>query len=58
MIRIDAICLTIELMDMCSDTEPALTRMIATFGAVKPHFAYLFANRRPMRALLHDRVGA
>ncbi|QNV67962.1 IS66 family insertion sequence element accessory protein TnpB [Pseudomonas sp. CFA] len=39
--------------------ETALARVIAVFGAAKPHCAYLFANRRAnrMKVLVHDGVG-
>ncbi|EPN22802.1 ISPpu14, transposase Orf2 [Pseudomonas syringae pv. actinidiae ICMP 19099] len=43
MIRIDAIWLATEPMDMRAGTETALARVIAVFGAAKPHCAYLFA---------------
>ena len=46
MIRIDAIWLATEPMDMRAGTETALARVITVFGAAKPHCAYLFANRR------------
>ncbi|EPM43338.1 IS66 family insertion sequence element accessory protein TnpB [Pseudomonas syringae] len=49
MIRIDAIWLATEPMDMRAGTETALARVIAVFGAAKPHCAYLFANRRATR---------
>ncbi|VVP92276.1 transposase [Pseudomonas fluorescens] len=45
MIRIDAIWLATEPMDMRAGTETALARVIAVFGAAKPHCAYLFAKR-------------
>ncbi|WP_145254358.1 IS66 family insertion sequence element accessory protein TnpB [Pseudomonas sp. DE0157] len=48
MIRIDAIWLASEPMDMRAGTETALAQVIAVFGAAKPHCAYLFANRRAM----------
>ncbi|WP_256819411.1 IS66 family insertion sequence element accessory protein TnpB [Pseudomonas putida] len=59
MIRIDAIWLATETMDMRAGTETALARVIAVFGAAKPHCAYLFANRRAnrMKVLVHDGVG-
>ena len=46
-------------MDMRAGTETALARVIAVFGAAKPHCAYLFANRRAtrMKVLVHDRFG-
>ncbi|MCO7613945.1 IS66 family transposase zinc-finger binding domain-containing protein [Pseudomonas chlororaphis] len=59
MIRIDTIWLAIEPMDMRAGTETALARVIAVFGAARPHCAYLFANRRAnrMKVLVHDGVG-
>ncbi|WP_447652284.1 IS66 family insertion sequence element accessory protein TnpB [Pseudomonas abietaniphila] len=59
MIRIDAIWLATEPMDMRAGTETALARVIAVFGAAKPHCAYLFANRRAnrMKVLVHDGFG-
>ncbi|EPN22624.1 putative transposase, partial [Pseudomonas syringae pv. actinidiae ICMP 19099] len=51
MIRIDAIWLATEPMDMRAGTETALARVIAVFGAAKPHCAYLFANRRATRMM-------
>lgn len=46
-------------MNMCAGTEAALAHVVALFGAVKPHCAYLFANRRAnrMTVLVHDGVG-
>lgn len=59
MIRIDAIWLATEPMDMRAGTETALARVIAVFGAARPHCAYLFANRRAtrMKVLVHDGIG-
>ncbi|WPP02223.1 hypothetical protein SFA35_12795 [Pseudomonas sp. HR96] len=34
---------------MRAGTESALAKVIAVFGAAKPHCAYLFANRRANR---------
>jgi transposase len=44
---------------MRAGTETALARVVAVFGAAKPHCAYLFANRRAnrMKVLVHDGVG-
>jgi transposase len=58
-IRIDSIWLATEPMDMRAGTETALAKVIAVFGAAKPHSAYLFANRRAnrMKVLVHDGVG-
>ncbi|UOB26515.1 IS66 family insertion sequence element accessory protein TnpB [Pseudomonas orientalis] len=59
MIRVDSIWLATEPMDMRAGTETALVRVVAVFGAAKPHCAYLFANRRAnrMKVLVHDGVG-
>ncbi|WP_221455241.1 hypothetical protein, partial [Pseudomonas nitroreducens] len=39
---IDAIWLAAEPMDMRGGTDTALARVVAVFGAAKPHCAYLF----------------
>ncbi|MCO8161816.1 hypothetical protein NJC38_06555 [Pseudomonas sp. 21LCFQ010] len=44
MIRIDAIWLATDPMDMRVGADTALARVIAVFGAAKPQCAYLFAN--------------
>lgn len=49
MIRIDALWLAVEPLDMRTSTEAALARVVAFFGAERPHHAYLFANRRANR---------
>ena len=51
MIRVDAIWLATEPMDMRAGTETALARVVAVFGAAKPHCAYLFANRMKVLAI-------
>ena len=58
-VRIDAIGLATESVDMHAGTETALGRVIEMFGAAKPSGAYLFANRRAnrMKILVHDGVG-
>ena len=59
MIRIDALWLATEPLDMRAGTESALARVVAVFGAARPHHAYLFANRRAnrMKVLVHDGIG-
>ena len=44
---------------MRAGTESALARVVAVFGAARPHHAYLFANRRAnrMKVLVHDGIG-
>ena len=59
MIRVDALWLATEPLDMRSGTESALARVVAVFGAARPHHAYLFANARAnrMKVLVHDGIG-
>lgn len=59
MIRIDAIWLAIEPLDMRAGTDTALARVIKVFGEARAHHAYLFANRRAtrMKVLVHDGFG-
>lgn len=59
MIRVDAVWLAVEPLDMRAGTESALARVVKVFGAAHPHTAYLFANRRAnrMKVLVHDGVG-
>ena len=59
MIRIDAVWLAIDPLDMRAGTDTALARVVRVFGAAHPHTAYLFANRRSnrMKVLVHDGIG-
>lgn len=59
MIRVDALWLAVEPLDMRAGTEAALARVVHVFGAARPHTAYLFANRRAnrMKVLVHDGIG-
>lgn len=59
LIRVDAVWLAVEPLDMRAGTETALTRMVNVFGAARPHHAYLFANRRAnrMKVLVQDSIG-
>jgi len=58
-IRIDAVWLAVEPLDMRAGTETALARVIKVFGEARAHHAYLFANRRANRikVLVHDGIG-
>lgn len=58
-IRIDAVWLAVEPLDMRAGTETALARVVRVFGAARPHHAYLFANRRAnrLKVLVHDGIG-
>lgn len=59
MIRVDALWLAVEPLDMRAGAEAALARVVSVFGAARPHHAYLFANRRAnrMKVLVHDGIG-
>lgn len=59
MIRVDAVWMAVQPLDMRLGTEAALARVVAVFGAAHPHHAYLFTNRRAnrMKALVHDGIG-
>ena len=59
MIKIEAVWLGVEPLDMRAGTEAALARVVMVFGAARPHHAYLFANRRAnrMKVLVHDGIG-
>lgn len=59
MIRVDAVWMAVQPLDMRLGTEAALARVVSVFGAAHPHHAYLFANRRAnrMKALVHDGIG-
>ncbi|MCK6422466.1 MAG: IS66 family insertion sequence element accessory protein TnpB, partial [Aquabacterium sp.] len=59
MIRIDALWLAVQPLDMRVGTEAALLRVVSVFGEARPHHAYLFANRRGnrMKVLVHDGIG-
>ena len=59
MIRVDAVWIATEPMDMRAGTDTALARVVKVFGAAYPNHAYLFANRRAnrMKVLVHDGFG-
>ena len=59
MIRVDAVWLAVQPLDMRLGTEAALARVVGVFGAAVPNHAYLFANRRAnrMKVLVHDGIG-
>ncbi|TXI25388.1 MAG: IS66 family insertion sequence element accessory protein TnpB [Roseateles sp.] len=59
LIRVDTLWLAVEPLDMRAGTEVTLRRVVAVFGAARPHHAYLFANRRAnrMKVLVHDGIG-
>lgn len=59
MIRMDAVWLATQLLDMRSGFDACLARVVQVFGAAHPHTAYLFANQRAnrMKVLAHDGFG-
>ena len=59
MIRVDALWLSVEPLDMRAGTETILAQVVQVFGAAQPHHGYLFANRRGtrMKVLVHDGHG-
>ena len=59
MIRIDAVWLAVEPLDMRAGTDTALARVVRVFGEARAHHAYLFTNRRVNRVkvLVHDGIG-
>lgn len=59
MIRIEGLWLAVEPLDLRAGTETALARVVAVFGAARPHHAYLFTNRRAnrLKVLVHDGIG-
>jgi hypothetical protein len=58
-IRVDAVWLAVEPLDMRAGTGTALSRVVAVFGAAHPHHTCLFANKRANRikVLVHDGMG-
>lgn len=59
LIHIEQAWLAVAPMDMRCGADTALARVVAVFGAARPHHAYLFANRRAtrMKVLVHDGLG-
>ena len=59
MIRVDAVWLGAESLDMRVGTEAALAQVVRIFGAAYPRHAYHFANRRANRikVLVRDGIG-
>ena len=58
-IRIDALWLAVEPVDMRAGADRLLARVVQVFGASRVHHAYLFANARSTRVklLAHDGFG-
>jgi transposase len=59
MIRIDALWLAVDPVDMRAGPERLLARVVQVFGSARAHHGYLFANTRATRIklLVHDGFG-
>lgn len=59
MIRIEAVWLAVDPVDMRSGPERLLASVVQVFGAAQAHHGYLFANARAtrMKLLVHDGFG-
>ena len=59
MIRIDAVWLAVEPIDMRAGADRLLASVVQVFGAARAHHGYLFANARQTRIklLVHDGFG-
>ena len=58
-IRIDALWLAVEPIDMRAGADAFLARVVHVFGTAQAHHGYLFANARASRIklLVHDGFG-
>jgi len=58
-IRIDALWLAAEPIDMRAGADRLLARVVQVFGSAQAHHGYLFANARATRIklLVHDSFG-
>ena len=59
MIRIDALWLAVEPIDMRAGADALLARVVHVFGTAQAYHGYLFANARANRIklLVHDGFG-
>ena len=59
MIRIDAIWLAVDPVDMRAGADRLLASVVRVFGAAQAHHGYIFANSRANRIklLIHDGFG-
>jgi transposase len=59
MIRIDALWLAAQPVDMRAGADRLLARVVQVFGCAQAHHGYLFANARASRIklLVHDGFG-
>lgn len=59
MMRIDAMWLAVDPVDMRAGADSLIARVVQVFGAAQAHHGYLFANARGTRIKLvvHDGFG-
>ncbi len=59
MIRIDAVWLAVNPIDMRTGVDRLLASVVQVFGAAQAHHGYVFANARysRIRLLMHDGFG-
>ena len=59
MIRIDAMWLAVDPVDMRAGADRLIARVVEVFGAAQAHHGYLFANARGtrMKLVVHDGFG-
>lgn len=59
MIRIDAVWLAVQPMDMRAGADRLLAAVVSVFGTANAHHGYLFANARAdrLKLLVHDGFG-
>lgn len=59
MIRVDALWLAVQPIDMRAGADRLLARVVQVFGAAQAHHGYVFANARTSRlkVLVHDGFG-
>lgn len=59
MIRIDAVWLAVQPIDMRTGVDRLLAGVVQVFGAAQAHHGYLFSNARAsrIRLLVHDGFG-
>lgn len=59
MIRIDAMWLAVDPVDMRAGADRLIARVVQVFGAAQAHRGYLFANARGtrMKLVVHDGFG-
>jgi transposase len=59
MIRVDAVWLAVQPVDLRCGAERLLARVVQVFGQARSHHGYLFTNARHTRLklLLHDGFG-